>query len=56
MRYGRMLRRAALLAGGALVFQAAGCDTTGLAGFNELLQTVFLAITAAGSVAILQNI
>jgi len=46
----RMLR---MLACGAILLQAGGCDFT---GFNELLQTVLLGITAAGSIAILQNI
>ncbi len=41
------------LAPGAMIFQIAGCD---LAAFNEIAQTVFLGITAAGSIAILQNI
>ena len=35
---------------GGLLLQATGCDVT------EFLQTVFLGITAAGSIAILQNI
>jgi hypothetical protein len=38
---------------GFLLLQAAGCNFT---AFNEALQTVLLGITAAGSVAILQNI
>lgn len=36
-----------------MLVQLGGCDLT---NFNETLQTVFLGLTAAGSVAILQNI
>lgn len=46
--------RAMKLAGvGAVLLQAGGCT---FLQFNELLQTVLLGITAAGGVAILQNI
>ena len=41
------------LASGAILLQMAGCAFT---EFTEFLQTVFLGVTAAGSVAILQNI
>ena len=53
MRRMRLTRLFKALVPGAIAFQAAGCDTT---GFNEFLQTVFLGITAAGSIAILQNL
>jgi hypothetical protein len=46
----RVLR---LLASGAIMLQIAGCST---AQFFEFAQTVFLGITAAGAVAILQNV
>jgi len=49
----RIVRVVESLAGGFLLLQAGGCD---LAGLNELLQTVFLGITAAGGIAIIQNI
>ena len=42
-----------LVATGAVMLQFTGCDATGFATF---IQTVFLGITAAGSIAILQNI
>lgn len=42
-----------LLVPGFMLLQAAGCD---LAAVNELVQTAFLGITAAGSIAILRNI
>ncbi len=42
-----------VVAPGALLLQAGGCDLTAI---NEFLQTVFLGITAAGAIAILQNI
>ncbi|UCC32148.1 MAG: hypothetical protein JSU86_07665 [Phycisphaerales bacterium] len=46
----RLVRVMKLLAPGMILLQAAGCSV------NDFLQTVFLAITAAGSIAILQNI
>ncbi len=49
-RIGRAMK---WLAPGVILLQADGCSLTSL---NELLQTVFLGITAAGSFAILQNI
>ncbi len=42
-----------VLVPGAVLLQAAGCSAV---SFNEWLQTVFLGISAAGSLAILQNI
>ena len=53
MRKPRADRLLKLLVPGGVLLQVAGCDA---AMFNEFIQTVFLAITAAGSVAILQNI
>ena len=52
----RIWRSMWFLASGALVLQAAGCDLTGLNTVNDYLQTIFLGVTAAGAVAILQNI
>ena len=49
----RIMRVVKALASGAFLLQAGGCD---LGAFNEFLQTVFLGVTAAGAVAILQNI
>jgi hypothetical protein len=49
----RIMRVVKALASGAFLLQAGGCE---LASFNEFIQTVFLGITAAGGVAILQNI
>jgi len=49
----RVMRVVKALASGAFLLQAGGCDLT---TFNEFIQTVFLGITAAGSIAILQNI
>ena len=46
----RVKRMMKLMVPGMILLQSAGCDVT------EFLQTVFLGITAAGSVAILQNI
>lgn len=46
----RMMR---MLASGAILLQVGGCEAT---SFNDFLQTVLLGITAAGSIAILQNI
>lgn len=53
MKGTRLMRVGALLAMGACVFQAGGCDLTVL---NEFAQTVLLGVTAAGSIAILRNI
>jgi hypothetical protein len=53
MKKAGLVRAMKVLAPGALLLQAGGCD---LAVFNEFLQTVFLGITAAGAIAILQNI
>jgi len=49
----RVMRWVRILATGAVLLQAGGCD---FAAFNEVLQTVFLGISAAGGIAILQNI
>jgi hypothetical protein len=49
----RLFRMAQVLAGSALVLQAGGCT---FVEFNELLQTVLLGVTAAGAIAIIQNI
>ena len=53
MRQHSLGRLKRLLIPSMLLFQLGGCDLTML---NDTLQTVFLAITAAGSAAILQNI
>ena len=53
MRRMRLTRLFKALVPGAIALQAAGC---GPEDFNEFLQTVFLGITAAGAIAILDNI
>lgn len=53
MKTRRAFKIARLLASGAIMFQAAGCDIN---TFNDFLQTGLLGVTAAGAVAILQNI
>jgi len=53
MRAFRFQRAMKVLGSGAVLLQAGGCDFTAL---NEVIQTVFLGITAAGGIAILQNI
>ena len=53
MKKFRGMRTAKMLALGVILLQAGGCTWT---GFLEFSQTVFLGITAAGAVAILQNI
>jgi len=53
MRSFKIARALKLLATGAVLLQVTGCT---FAEFNQFVQTVFLGITAAGSVAILQNI
>ena len=49
----RMLRIIKVLGAGAFLLQAGGCDWLAM---NEFIQTVLLGITAAGGVAIIQNI
>ena len=49
----RGMRALKMLAGGVLLLGAGGCT---FAEVLDLVQTVFLGITAAGAVAILQNI
>lgn len=51
MRGQQLTRALKLLAPGLILLQAASCSV-----FNETLQTIFLGITAAGSIAILQNV
>ena len=53
MRRSRTLRTLQFVASGWILLQAGGCTT---AEFFEFLQTVFLGITAAGAIAIIQNI
>lgn len=53
MRGSRMVRAFQFVATGLVLLQVGGCTTNQLL---ELVQTVFLGITAAGSVAIIQNI
>ena len=49
----RFNQAARMLVCGAILLQAGGCDAT---GFLNVVQTVLLGITAAGAVAIIQNI
>ncbi len=49
----RVLRIMKLLGAGAFLLQAGGCDWLAM---NEFIQTVLLGITAAGGVAIIQNV
>jgi len=53
MKGWRWMRWSRLLVTGMVLLQAGGCTT---AQFVEFVQTVFLGISAAGAVAILQNI
>ena len=55
MKSTRMLRWSAMLASGGVMLQMGGCSVD-VGGFLEFLQTGFLAITAAGAIAILQNV
>ncbi len=52
MKRARIMRSMCLFCSGALILQATGCFTTGL----EVLQTGLLGVTAAGAIAIIQNI
>ena len=53
MRGARVFKAMRLVGVGAILLQAGGCT---FLTFNEILQTVLLGVTAAGGVAILQNI
>ncbi len=53
MKGPRFVRMMKLLAPGVILLQVGGCSLTAI---NEFIQTVFLGVTAAGSIAILQNI
>ena len=53
MNKSRGMRFAKIMVAGAFLLQAGGCTT---ADVFDLVQTVLLGITAAGAVAILQNI
>jgi hypothetical protein len=47
------MKIARIMACGAILLQSAGCTT---AEFLVFLQTIFLGVTAAGAVAIIQNV
>jgi hypothetical protein len=53
MKGSHAVRLAKWLAPGVILLQAASCDFT---AFTEFAQTILLGVTAAGSIAILQNI
>ncbi len=53
MRRSSFYRFASLAVMGGMLFQATGCATE---QFFTIVQTVFLGVTAAGAVAILQNL
>ena len=53
MRFPRLWRSLTLFTSSAVLFQFAGCNTSDAFDF---VQTILLGITAAGAVAILQNV
>ncbi len=53
MKFARVMNMMKWAVPGAMMFQMTGCDVTGIL---TIVQTVFLGVTAAGAVAILQNI
>ncbi|MCP4250933.1 MAG: hypothetical protein GY778_28180 [bacterium] len=53
MRFPRLWRSLTLFTSSAVLLQFTGCNTT---DFFDFLQTILLGVTAAGSVAILQNV
>ncbi len=53
MKSARVMRVVTTLTTGAILMQVGGCS---LGSLTEMLQTVFLGISAAGGLAILQNI
>lgn len=56
MKSGRLMRLMMAVAAGCMTFQLFGCDANAIDSANQFVQTVLLGITAAGSIAILQNI
>ncbi len=55
MKTARFMRFFLLVGSGAMMFQSTGCvDPLNTA--NDIIQTIFLGITAAGAIAILQNV
>lgn len=56
MKTARLMRFFMLVGAGAMMMQGAACTTDPLTTFNDFAQTILLGITAAGSIAILQNI
>ena len=53
MKKRRNLRVVKALASGALLLQTSGCNPI---EFNAFLQTIFLGITAAGAIVIIENV
>ncbi len=53
MRGSRMVRAFQFVATGLILLQVGGCTSTEVLNF---IQTVFLGITAAGSIAIIKNV
>ncbi|MHC4063720.1 MAG: hypothetical protein ACYSUI_04370 [Planctomycetota bacterium] len=53
MRFTRLLRLTTMLTSGAMMLQIGGCSSSDA---FEFIQTILLGVTAAGSVAILQNV
>ncbi len=53
MKRFRGMQTLKMLAAGAVLLQAGGCD---FGTINGIIQTILLGITAAGGVAILQNV
>jgi len=53
MRFSRLLRLATMVTSGAAMLQIGGCAPSDAFDF---IQTILLGVTAAGSVAILQNV
>lgn len=53
MKRWRLVRVAGALVSGAMIFQLPGCPDVTL---FDVLQTVFLGVTAAGSLVIIENL
>jgi len=54
MKFWRFARTLTLIGAGGMLLQAGGCF--GFTDFFQFVDTVFLGITAAGAIAIIQNI
>ncbi len=56
MRFSRLIRHAGVILSGAMLFQFPACPQISQIPIFDIVQTVFLGITAAGSLVIINNL